>query len=212
MGELKQSGGSSREPAVWMVLVSAFLVFSGFAAGDKVTWLMETIWVMAGIPLLWATYRRFPLTILLYRLLSFHAVVLIVGGIYTYSKVPAGFWVQEAFSLSRNPYDRLGHLTQGFVPAILFRELLMRTSPLKSGKWLFVVVVCMCLAFSAFFELIEWWAAAAMGGGADAFLGTQGDVWDTQWDMFCALIGAGVALVSLGRVHDRQVGRVGGGM
>ena len=212
MDEIKPRDGSSREPAVWMSLVFAFLVFSGFAAGDKVTWLMETIWVMAGIPLLWATYRRFPLTILLYRLLSFHAVVLIVGGIYTYSKVPAGFWVQEAFSLSRNPYDRLGHLTQGLVPAILFRELLMRTSPLKSGKWLFVVVVCMCLAFSAFFELIEWWAAAAMGGGADAFLGTQGDVWDTQWDMFCALIGAGVALVSLGRVHDRQVGRVGGGM
>ena len=157
---------------------------------------------------LWATRRRFPLTPLLYRLLCFHALVLILGGYYTYAHVPLGDWVKDALGLARNPYDRLGHFTQGFVPAILVRELLLRTSPLRRGVWLYVLSVSVCMAFSAFYELIEWWAAVIGGSNAEAFLGTQGDVWDTQWDMFCALVGANVALCLLGRVHDRQVAAI----
>lgn len=199
---------SSREPIALMIMMAAIWVFSSFVTHDLATWLLEAIWVPIGIAILWATYRRFPLTPLLYRLLSFHAVILIVGAIYTYAKVPAGDWVKNVLSLERNPYDRLGHLTQGFVPAMLVRELLLRTSPLRRGKWLYVLVVCAALAFSAFYELMEWWGAALLRQGADAFLGTQGDQWDTQWDMFCALLGANFALLILGRLHDRQIARL----
>jgi putative membrane protein len=182
------------------------LAVSGAIAHDRLTWFMETIWVMAGLPLLLWAWPRFPLTRLLCWLLALHALVLIYGGAYTYALTPLGLWVQDAFDLARNHYDRLGHFMQGFVPAILARELLLRRTPLPRGGWLFYLVVAACLSFSACFEFIEWWAALAMGGAADAFLATQGDVWDTQWDMFLAMCGAVLAQVVLARVHDRQLG------
>ena len=159
------------------------------------------------MPLLLATRRRFPLTPLAYRLLFVHALILMLGGHYTYAEVPLGFWVGKALGFSRNHYDRLGHFAQGFVPAILAREILLRRSPLRPGRWLFFLVACVCLAISATYELIEWWTALATGEGATAFLGTQGDPWDTQWDMFLALVGALSALALLGRAHDRAAGR-----
>jgi putative membrane protein len=147
---------------------------------------------------------------LTYTLLAIHALILIVGGHYTYEKVPLGFWVRDLLGLARNHYDRLGHFAQGFVPAILVRELLLRTSPLERGGWLFALTTATCLAFSACYELIEWAAALAMGQAAAAFLGTQGDPWDTQWDMFLALVGAVVAQLLLARVHDRALSRLAG--
>ena len=188
-----------------LTLSAVALAASLAIATDRFTWLLEVVPVLIGAPLLIITGRRFPLTPLLYRLLFLHALVLILGGTYTYAKVPLGFWLQDLLHLERNPYDRIGHLMQGFVPAILAREILLRTSPLKPGGWLFFLVTCVCLAFSAFYELIEWWTAAATGAAAEAFLGTQGDPWDTQWDMFCALIGALVAQFTLRGLHDRQL-------
>jgi putative membrane protein len=201
MGEAK--------PAVyqWVLLgiVLTVLVWSGIEPHDRFTWFLEVAPVLIGLPIVIATGRRFPLTPLLYVLLTIHAVILMVGGKYTYAEVPAGFWVQDLLGLERNHYDRLGHFAQGFVPAILAREILWRRSPLRGSRWLGFVVVSICLAFSAFYELIEWWTAAASGEAADAFLGTQGDPWDTQWDMFLALLGALSALLLFRRVHDRQL-------
>jgi putative membrane protein len=191
-----------------LAVVLAVLVWSGIEPHDRFTWLLEVAPVLIGLPVVLATRRRFPLTPLLYLLLAVHAVILMVGGKYTYAEVPAGFWVQDWLGLARNHYDRLGHFAQGFVPAILAREILSRRSPLRGSRWLGFVVVAICLAFSAFYELIEWWTAAASGEAADAFLGTQGDPWDTQWDMFLALLGAISALVLLRRVHDRQLATV----
>jgi len=163
--------------------------------------------VIIGAPLLMTTYQRFRLTSLLYRLLFAHALILIVGGHYTYANVPLGFWMQDLFGFARNHYDRIGHLAQRFIPAILAREILIRRSPLKPGRWLFFLVTSVCLAFSALYELIEWWAAVVAGEAADAFLGTQGDVWDSQWDMFLALIGAVTAQLLLASSHDRAIAR-----
>ncbi len=191
-----------------LAVTAAVLVWSAIGPYDRTTWWLEVAPVLIALPLLLATCRRFPLTGLLYWLIAIHAVILMVGGHYTYARVPAGFWVQELFDLSRNHYDRLGHLAQGFIPAILAREILLQTSPLRPGKWLFVLVACVCLAFSAFYEMIEWWAALIGGGKADEFLATQGDVWDTQWDMFLALIGAIAAQLLLGRAHDRALERL----
>jgi putative membrane protein len=185
--------------------VLALLIWSGLVPYDRTTWWLEIFPILIGVPILLATGRRFPLTNLLYILLALHAIVLLVGGHYTYARVPLGFWVQDLFGFARNHYDRLGHFAQGFVPAILTREILLRTSPLRRGKWLFVLVTSVCLAFSACYEFIEWWTALLGGESADAFLGTQGDVWDTQWDMFLALIGAMTAQLSLGRAHDRAL-------
>lgn len=167
--------------------------------------------MLLATPLLIATARRFPLTPLLYRLLFLHGVILIVGGHYTYARVPAGFWAQEALGLARNHYDRLGHFAQGFVPAMLARELVRRRTPLEPGGWVFLLSTCVALAVSAFYELIEWWTAAASGTAAEAFLGTQGDVWDTQWDMFLALIGALTAQLLLSRAHERQLAAISRG-
>ncbi|WP_107084808.1 DUF2238 domain-containing protein [Streptomyces virginiae] len=192
-------------PVVLAAVVLAALVASGLDPYDRTTWLLETVWVIVALPLLVFAWRRFPLTSLLCCLLATHGLVLILGGYYTYARVPIGEWLQNALSLSRNPYDRIGHLMQGAVPAILVRELLARTSPLRSSKWLAPLTVCACLSFSAFFELLEWWAALAGGQAADAFLATQGDIWDTQWDMFCALVGAVLSLLLFSRVHDRQL-------
>ena len=152
-----------------------------------------------------ATAKRFPLTTLSCVLLAVHACILMVGGKYTYAEVPAGFWVQEVMGWTRNNYDRLGHFAQGFIPALVAREVLVRTSPLRPGRWLFFLVLCFALALSATYELIEWWTAASTGQAAEAFLGTQGDVWDTQWDMMLAGIGAIAAQLTLARVQDRQL-------
>jgi len=197
-----------REPGILLFATLICLGVSRVGAAEPGTWVLEVFPIFLAIPLLVATAKRFPLTPLAYRLLFAHALILMIGGHYTYAKVPLGFWVQDALHLGRNHYDRLGHLAQGFVPAIVAREVLLRRSPLQRGKWLFFLVTCVCLAISASYELIEWLAAVMGGSSADAFLGTQGDVWDTQWDMFMALVGALSALVLLSRVHDRQIERL----
>ena len=191
--------------AALLLLIAVALILSGLAPYDRTTWWLEVFPILLGAPILVATYRRFPLSSLLYTLLAVHALILILGGHYTYARVPLGFWAQDLFGFARNHYDRLGHFAQGFVPAILVREVLLRTSPLRPGRWLFVLVTAVCLAFSACYEFIEWWAALLGGHSAEAFLGTQGDVWDTQWDMFLALIGAITAQLVLARVHDRAL-------
>jgi putative membrane protein len=197
-----------RLPAVLAALVLLALAVSAWHPKDPTTWVLETVWVMAGVPLAVLLRKRFALSDLLCCLLATHALVLIVGGHYTYAEVPAGDWVRDWLGLERNPYDRFGHLMQGFVPAILVREILVRTSPLRGSRWLAPLTVCACLAFSAVFEMLEWAAAVTGGEAADAFLGTQGDAWDTQWDMFCALIGATVSLLLLSRLHDRRLARL----
>ena len=199
---------SGREPRVLLVVAAIALAVSGVAPHDRLTWLLEVAPILIAVPVLIATARRFPLTPLAYRLIFLHALILMLGGHYTYAEVPLGDWVADALGLARNPYDRLGHLAQGFVPAIVVREILIRRSPLRPGKWLAFLVVCVCLAISAAYELVEWWSALIGGESADAFLGTQGDQWDTQWDMFTALVGAVAALALLGRYHDRQIARL----
>ncbi len=191
-------------------LVGVALVWSGLAPFDRTTWWMEVAPVMIAAPLLVATHRRFPLTLLLQVLIAAHALVLIVGGAWTYAKVPFGFWLQDVLALDRNPYDRIGHFMQGLVPAMVAREILLRLRVVRGRGWLFYIVTSICLAISALYELIEWGAAVALGQGADAFLGTQGDPWDTQSDMAMALIGAIVGQVLLGRWQDRQINRLGG--
>ncbi len=199
---------SGREPRVLLVVGAIALAVSGVAPHDRLTWLLEVAPILIAVPVLIASARRFPLTPLAYRLIFLHALILMLGGHYTYAEVPLGDWVADALGLARNPYDRLGHLAQGFVPALVVREILIRRSPLRPGKWLAFLVVCVCLAISAAYELIEWWSALIGGESADAFLGTQGDQWDTQWDMFTALVGAVAALALLGRLHDRQIARL----
>jgi putative membrane protein len=190
--------------AIWMLA----LIASGIAPYDRLTWLMEVAPVLIAAPILIATRSRLPLTTLVYVLIAIHGLILIYGGAYTYARVPLGFWLQELLGFERNPYDRIGHLAQGFVPAMVARELLLRVFHIEGRKILNFLVVCVALAISAFYELIEWWAALVMGGGAEEFLGTQGDVWDTQWDMFMAMTGAILALLVLVRWHDRQLSRL----
>jgi putative membrane protein len=199
----------NRALAGLLLLVTVALVWSAIGPYDRTTWWLEVFPVLIGAPVLLATARRFPLTGLTYALLAIHALILIVGGHYTYARVPLGAWAQEAFGLARNHYDRLGHFAQGFVPAMLVRELLLRTSPLRRGRWLAVIVSAICLAFSACYEFIEWWSALIGGSSAEAFLGTQGDPWDTQWDMFLALVGSVVAQACLSRIQDRELARRG---
>lgn len=190
--------------ALGLTVLAALLV-SGIAPYDRATWLLEVAPVLIAAPLLIATYGRFPLTSLLYLLIAAHALVLILGGAYTYARVPAGFWVQELFGLSRNPYDKLGHFMQGLVPALVAREILLREGFLARGRMLAFLSLCVALAVSAFYELIEWWVALIAGQGAIEFLGTQGDPWDTQADIFWALLGAGSALLGLAGLQDRQI-------
>lgn len=195
------------EPLILLSGVVVGLVISGLKPYDRFTWLLEVLPIVIALPILICTYRRFPLSDLVYRLLFLHALILMMGGHYTYARVPLGFWVQEIFHTARNHFDRLGHFAQGFVPAILTREVLLRRSPLMPGKWLFFLVTCVCLAISAGYEFIEWWTALIAGHSAEDFLGTQGDIWDTQWDMFLALVGAISAQLLLGALHDQSVAR-----
>jgi putative membrane protein len=197
-----------RLPVVLLCLVVLVLLWSGIEPYDRLTWILEVLPVLIAVPLLAWTARSFPLTPLVYVLIALHAVILMYGGHYTYALTPLGDWLREAFGTSRNHYDRIGHLMQGFGPAIVARELLLRTSPLRPGKWLFALVTFSILGVSAVYEFTEWWAALAGGDAAGAFLGTQGDVWDTQWDMFLAGCGAIAAQFLLGRVHDRQLLRL----
>jgi putative membrane protein len=186
------------------------LAVSGIGPKDRFTWLLEVAPVLVAVPVLVLTARRFPLTPLAYRLLFVHALILMLGGHYTYAEVPVGFWFRDLLGLARNHYDRLGHLAQGFVPAILAREVLRRKSPVQTRGWLFFLVTCVVLAISAAYELLEWLAAVTSGSAAMAFLGTQGDVWDTQWDMFLALCGAIAAQLLLSRRHDRELAVLAG--
>jgi len=198
------SRASSRLPLVLLAAVTAAFLLLGFTPkADRFTWFMENVPVIIGVPALVLTHRRFPLTNLLYALIALHCLVLMVGGHWTYAEVPAGHWVKDWLHLARNPYDRLGHLFQGFVPVLIFREVLLRKGVLKPGGWSVVVLILMVLGLSAAYELLEWQTAVWTGSSADAFLGSQGDPWDTQWDMACALIGASLALAALSKTHDQ---------
>ncbi|MCY3001614.1 MAG: DUF2238 domain-containing protein [Planctomycetota bacterium] len=178
---------------------------------DRLTWALENAPVWIGIVAWWLSRGRFRLSHLCLALFTVHALILMVGGHYTYAAVPLGDWVRDGLGLARNPYDRLGHLAQGFVPALFARELFLRVARVPRSWWLPVLAVCAALAFSAFYELVEWWTALLTGEAAEAFLGTQGDPWDTQWDMFLALVGAVSSLTLLSRAHDRSIDALGAG-
>ena len=216
-GTSKRWALSSSKPMgprlLWILLFTIVLIFIWLGwspKADRFTWFMENLPVMVGVPILIGTCRRFPLTPLLYGLLTLHVLILMVGGHYTYAEVPMGFWIRDWLHLTRNPYDRLGHLAQGFVPILLFREVLFRKGILKPGGWSVWVLLMMVLGFSAAYELLEWLTAVSIGSKADAFLGTQGDLWDTQWDMACAFIGGSLALLCLGKLHHRQMAAIKG--
>lgn len=204
----QQRRAAHRLPAALLFVVMAALVVSGARPYDRLTWVLEVLPVLLAAPLLVATHRGFPLTPLAYWLIAIHSLVLIVGGHYTYARVPLGYWIQDWFDFTRNHYDRLGHLMQGIGPAIIARELLIRTSPLAPGKWLFTIVLFTVLGISATYEFVEWGTALASEEASAAFLGTQGDVWDTQWDMFLAGCGAILSQFVFERLHDRQLGDV----
>lgn len=191
-----------------LLVLVGLLAWSGWQPYDRITWFMEVVPIFLAVPLLMASYRRFPLTHLLYACIFVHAVILLVGGAYTYARVPLGFQLADWLGLHRNPYDKIGHFAQGFVPAMVAREILIRGKHVAMGKMLNFLVICVVLAISASYELIEWAAAVALGQGADEFLGTQGDPWDTQSDMLFALMGAVAALLSLGKWHDAQIRRL----
>jgi putative membrane protein len=196
----------NQEKLLWLLIVLFSLLYSSIdPVAVRLTWVLETVPVMIAIPLLLLTHQRFPLTQVTVRVIAIFALILIVGGHYTYAENPLFNWIQDEFALARNHYDRLGHFVQGVVPAMLGRELLLRTSPLHRGKWLFFLLCCVSLAISACYEFIEWWAAVINDQAAEAFLGTQGDNWDAQWDMFLALIGSIVSQLTLSRAQDRQL-------
>ena len=201
---------SPRLPLVLAAGALLALAVSAIHPYDRLTWFMEVAPVFIAFPILAATWKRFPLSDLLYVLIAIHAVVLVAGGAYTYARVPLGSWLQEHLHLARNPYDRIGHFMQGLVPALVTREILIRQKFVLGRRMAGFLAICVALAVSALYELIEWWSAVALGQGADEFLGTQGDPWDTQWDMFTALIGATVAMTLLPRWHDRRIGRLHG--
>jgi len=200
---MRQPGKTAR--AVWIAIFIAVLVWSGIGPHDYPTWFLEVFPAIAAAIVLWYTRGSFPLTPLVYVLILIHCVILMVGGHYTYAEVPLFDWLRDTFDLSRNNYDKLGHFAQGFVPAIVAREVVIRKQVFNSPRWRDFFIVCFCLGFSAFYELIEWWVALLSEEAAESFLGTQGYVWDTQSDMFWALIGAVLALLILGSWHDRQM-------
>ena len=206
-GHSLRAMSASRFHALLLAAVLAVLVWSGIAPFDRFTWWLEVAPTIIGLAILIPTHRRFPLTPLVSALIALHMAILCVGGKYTYALVPPGEWVRDAFHLSRNHYDRLGHFAQGFVPAMIARELFIRMNVIASPRWRAFLIVCVCLAISACYELVEWLVAICSGEASDSFLGTQGDVWDTQTDMALALVGAICALALLGRWHDRQLAR-----
>lgn len=187
------------------IFLAAILLWSGIAPFDRLTWLMEVAPVLIALPLMAATWRRYPLTTLLYVLVFVHAIVLIAGGAYSYARVPLGFWMADVLDITRNPYDKVGHFMQGFVPAMVAREIFIRGAHVQGRRMVAFLSVCLVMMVSSCYELVEWAAALALGQGADEFLGTQGDPWDTQSDMFFALIGSCAALLLLSRLHDRQL-------
>jgi len=200
------SVGRSNISTAHIGLLAMFMVvltWSAISPFDYFIWWLEVFPALIGLLLIISTYRRFTFTTFAYTAILMHCIILMVGGHYSYAEMPLFDWLQQQFDLARNYYDRVGHLAQGFFPAIVAREILLRLSPLEPGKWLFFIITCICLAISAFYEFIEWWVAIATGTAADAFLATQGDVWDTQWDMFLALIGSVIAQLMFGRLHDR---------
>ena len=197
-----------RELRLLFALLLLIAVAAIMFADDPINILLDAGWVYVGLLLVIVTRRRFPLTPLLYGLMFFHSLVLLSGGFWTYEAMPVGVWVQELLGTERNHYDRFGHFLQGFVPAILFRELFLRCSPVQRGGWLVYFVLTSCLAFSALFELMEWWATLLSGTSTNAFLGHQGDIWDAQWDMIWAIVGAVAAMLLLSRLHDRSLGRI----
>lgn len=199
---------SAKLPLALLLLVIVLLAISGINPYERSTWWMETAPIFIAVPILVLSWERFPLTPLLYVLIALHAIILLTGGAYTYAKVPVGFWVQHTFDLSRNPYDKLGHFWQGLVPALVARELFIRHRIVRPGTWTSILGVTVALSVSLIYELIEWGAAVALGQGADAFLGTQGDVWDTQSDMGMALLGALFAVMFLSRLHDKQIAKI----
>ena len=196
---------------LWLIIFFATLVWSGIEPKDSPTWILEVLPAVVGFAVLVATRRRFPLTSLAYLLILAHCIILMVGGHYTYAEVPLFDWIRDGFGLERNNYDKLGHFMQGFVPAIVAREILVRNAIIAGKGWMSFMIVCICLAISAFYELIEWWVAILSDEAAEAFLGTQGYVWDTQSDMMYALVGAIAALVLLSKLHDKQIKRVARG-
>jgi len=192
---------------LWLIIFFATLAWSGIEPKDSPTWVLEVLPAVVGFAVLVATRRRFPLTSLAYLLILAHCIVLMVGGHYTYAEVPLFDWIRDGFGLERNNYDKLGHFMQGFVPAIVAREILVRNAIIAGKGWMSFIIVSICLAISAFYELIEWWVAILSDEAAEAFLGTQGYVWDTQSDMMYALVGAIAALVLLSKLHDKQLSR-----
>jgi putative membrane protein len=197
-------------PLTLLIVGAALLLLTAIHPYEMGTWWMETFPIFLAVPILVGTWRRFPFTPLVYTLIFVHAVILMTGGHYTYARVPLGFWMQDAFGFARNHYDRIGHFAQGFVPALVAREILLRRTPLRKGGWLFYIVCSICLAISACYEFVEWWAALIGGAAATDFLGTQGDPWDTQWDMLFALIGSIAAQITLSWLQDRQLARSAG--
>jgi putative membrane protein len=200
---IEERGESVR--LAWIAIFLAVLIWSGIEPRDYMTWCLEVAPAVIGGIVLWFTRDRFPLTTLVYVLILIHCIILMVGGHYTYAEVPLGEWAREVLDGSRNNYDKVGHFVQGFIPAMIARELMIRLGVFNSDRWRDFFIVCFCLGFSAFYELIEWWVALLSDEAADAFLGTQGYVWDTQSDMGWALVGSVIALVLLGRLHDRQL-------
>jgi len=189
----------------WIGTFTAVLIWSGVDPADYTTWFLEVFPAIVGAAVLWYTRVSFPLTTLVYSLILVHCIILMVGGHYTYAEVPLFNWIQDTFDLSRNNYDKVGHFAQGFIPAIITREIVIRKNVFNDARWRTFFIVCFCLGFSAFYELIEWWIALMSEEAADAFLGTQGYIWDTQSDMGWALFGAIIALQTLGRWHDKQL-------
>jgi putative membrane protein len=205
MNDYAPTSISGRLIFIWLFIFFLVLLWSGINPHDRFTWILEVLPAILGLGILVATYKQFRFTKLVYWLMLVHAVILMIGGHYTYAEVPLFNWIRDVFHLDRNHYDKVGHFAQGFVPAIIAREILIRKSPVKHGRWLSFMVICISLALSATYEFFEWWVSEITGTAAEAFLGTQGYVWDTQSDMFMALLGAITSLILLSRVHDKAL-------